>query len=216
MALPVTSKSILHALRNLSQTKSKYEREALLDAGLKELLKWFSLAAHTVLENKIRLPKQTQTFMTKHKKDMQKLASPLTDEKEKRRIILKPGGGGYLGGVMIRNLLRWDGTKTIRVSRKRKATPRQTPKKQDYTRGENEVYAAMEKHTKRMPNGDIYHIEKSSPLSREGKTALRHLYKTNGHEAKRVLEYFFGTRAVQKHHGQKCTQGKKRCTDRKR
>ena len=32
----------------------------------------------------------------------------------KCKIILKPGGGGFLGGVIIRSLLRWDGSKTAR------------------------------------------------------------------------------------------------------
>ena len=41
MALPRTSASVIHALHNLSKQTNKYEREALLNAGLKEILKWF-------------------------------------------------------------------------------------------------------------------------------------------------------------------------------
>ena len=52
--------------------------------------------------------------MTKHREEIQRLADPSIDEEMKRKIILKPGGGGFLGGVIIRGLLRWDGSKTAR------------------------------------------------------------------------------------------------------
>ena len=139
MALPITSKSIIHALQNLSQEKSKFQREAILKAGFKEILKWFSFAAKTIIENKIKLPKQTQNYINKHKEDVQKLADPLISEDEKRHIILKPGGGGFFGGVIIRNLLRWDGSKTIRtfgkkpqVKRKKNPTKRNHEKQKPH------------------------------------------------------------------------------------
>ena len=145
MALPRTSPSVIHALQNLSKQTNKYEREALLNAGLKEILKWFSLAAQNIIENRIKLPKQTITYMNKHKDDVAKLANPNIDEQIKRKIILKPGGGGFLGGVIIRSLLRWDGEKTarkfgrdrkslmkktsVKKSPKRKTSVKRTPKK---------------------------------------------------------------------------------------
>ena len=125
MALPTTSKSILHALQNLSQQTNKHAREALLKAGLKEILKWFSLAAQNIIEDKIKLPKQTAAYISKHKEDVRKLTDPLISEDDKRRIILKPGGGGFLGGVIIRSLLRWNGDKTSRTfGSKQKASPK--------------------------------------------------------------------------------------------
>ena len=114
MDVPYTSHSVLTALQNLSQQTNRVEREAVLKAGLKEILKWFTLAAKNIIENKIKLPKQTTTFMTKHREEIQRLADPFIDEEIKRKIILKPGGGGFLGGVIIRSLLRWDGSKTAR------------------------------------------------------------------------------------------------------
>ena len=48
----------------------------------------------------------------------------------KRKIILKPGGGGFLGGVIIRSLLRWDGSKTARKFGDRHLrSPKSTSKK---------------------------------------------------------------------------------------
>ena len=114
MDVPYTSHSVLTALQNLSQQTNRVEREAVLKAGLKEILKWFTLAAKNIIENKIKLPKQTTTFMTKHREEIQRLADPSIDEEIKRKIILNPGGGGFLGGVIIRSLLRWDGSKTAR------------------------------------------------------------------------------------------------------
>ena len=110
MDIKYTSHSVLIALQNLSRQTTADEREAVLKAGLK----WFTLAAKNIIENKIKLPKQTTTFMTKHREEIQNLADPSIDEEIKRKIILKPGGGGFLGGVIIRSLLRWDGSKTAR------------------------------------------------------------------------------------------------------
>ena len=89
-----TSVNLIRALYNLSREPNTEKRKKLLNAGLIEMIKWFSLAARKIIEGKMKLPKQTQRFMDKHKEDVRKLANPILDPNVKRSIILKPGGGG--------------------------------------------------------------------------------------------------------------------------
>ena len=66
--------------------------------------------------------------MDRHQDDVRKLASAIVDPEVKRSIILKPGGGGFFGGVIIRSLIRWDGNKLIRKFNK-KAKPKKPKQK---------------------------------------------------------------------------------------
>ena len=75
----------------------------------------------------MKLPKQTKNFMERRKDDVRKLASAMVDPEVKRSIILKPGGGGFFGGVIIRSLIRWDGNKLLR--RKKKTNPKRNQRK---------------------------------------------------------------------------------------
>ena len=71
--------------------------------------------------------------MVKHQNDVRKLASAIADPEVKHSIILKPGGGGFFGGVIIRSLSRWDGNKLMRkVNKKNKPKkPRQKSAKKN-------------------------------------------------------------------------------------
>ena len=112
----------------MSREPNTEKHKKLLNAGLIEMIKWFSLAARKITEGKMKLPKQTQRFMDKHKEDVRKLVNPILDLNVKRNIILKPGGGGFLGGVIIRSLIRWDGNKLMRKSRRRRSLPKKKTK----------------------------------------------------------------------------------------
>ena len=96
-----TSANLIRALYNLSREHDSHKRKSLLNAGLIEMIKWFSLAARKIVQGKMKLPKQTQKFMDRHQDDVRKLASAIVDPEVKRIIILKPGGGGFFGGVII-------------------------------------------------------------------------------------------------------------------
>ena len=93
MAVGKTSANLIRALYSLSKEHDAHKRnKTLLNAGLVEMIKWFSLAARKIIECKMKLPKQTKKFMKRHKDDVRKLASAMVDPEVKRSIILKPGG----------------------------------------------------------------------------------------------------------------------------
>ena len=142
MAVGKTSANLIRALYNLSKEHDAHKRKTLLNAGLVEMIKWFSLAARKIIEGKMKLPKQTKKFMERRKDDVRKLASAMVDPEVKRSIILKPGGGGFFGGVIIRSLIRWDGNKLLR--RKKKTTPKKKSKKTRKTK-------TMHQHKKKDP-----------------------------------------------------------------
>ena len=142
MAVGKTSANLIRALYNLSKEHNAHKRKTLLNAGLVEMIKWFSLAARKIIEGKMKLPKQTKNFMERRKDDVRKLASAMVDPEVKRIIILKPGGGGFFGGVIIRSLIRWDGNKLLR--RKKKTTPKKKSKKTRKTK-------TMHQHKKKDP-----------------------------------------------------------------
>ena len=62
--------------------------------------------------------------MDRHQDDVRKLASAIVDPEVKRSIILKPEGGGFFGGVIIRSLIRWDGNKLMRKFNKKTKKPK--------------------------------------------------------------------------------------------
>ena len=109
-----TSANLIRALYNLSREHDSHKRKSLLNAGLIEMIKWFSLAAPKIVQGKMKLPKQTQKFMDR----------AIVDPEVKRSIILKPGGGGFFGGVIIRSLIRWDGNKLMRKFNKKTKKPK--------------------------------------------------------------------------------------------
>ena len=88
-----TAANLKQALYNFSREHDSHKRKSLLNAGLIEMIKWFSLAARKIVQGKMKLIKQTQKFMDRHQDDVRKLASAIVGPEVKRSIILKPGGG---------------------------------------------------------------------------------------------------------------------------
>ena len=120
-----TSANLICALYNLSREHDSHKRKSLVNAGLIEMIKWFSLAARKTVQGKMKLPKQTQKCMDRHQDDVRKVASAIVDPDVKRSINLKLGGGGFFGGVIIRSLIRWGGNKLMRkFSKKTKPKPK--------------------------------------------------------------------------------------------
>ena len=56
-----TSANLKRALYNLSREHDSYKK-SLLNAGLIEMIKWFSLAAQKIVQGKVKLSKQTQNL----------------------------------------------------------------------------------------------------------------------------------------------------------
>ena len=61
-------------LYNLSREHDTQKRQNLFKCRISEMIKWFSLAARKILEGKMKLPKQTQKFMDRHKDDVKKIS----------------------------------------------------------------------------------------------------------------------------------------------
>ncbi|KAL4228876.1 hypothetical protein ACF0H5_011916 [Mactra antiquata] len=132
--------AIAQSLVHLSQEKNPATREQLLRTGLNEMVKWFTLAAQIILQKKVQLPKQTLNFMEKHRHELEQLQDDNIDLDTKRQLILKPGGSGFLGGVMIRSLLRWNGKKTIRKFGPKKTTKKTAKKTSKKTSKKRKAY----------------------------------------------------------------------------
>ncbi|KAL4241032.1 hypothetical protein ACF0H5_001810 [Mactra antiquata] len=140
--------AIAQSLVHLSQEKNPATREQLLRTGLNEMVKWFTLAAQIILQKKVQLPKQTLNFMEKHRHELEQLQDDNIHLDTKRQLILKPGGSRFLGGVMIRSLLRWNGKKTIRKfgpKKTTKKTAKKTTKKTTKKTGKK-AYVAHKTH----------------------------------------------------------------------
>ena len=152
-----TPRSVMNALETLSRERSPGKRQELVESGLTEMIKWFTLAARLILEKKVALPKQTLAFMDRHRDTLQQLADLNVDLNTKRKLILKPGGGGFLGGTIIRTLLRWDGSKAVRkFGPKKAARPKEqtkkTPKKQAKKAPKKQARKTPKKQAKKAPN----------------------------------------------------------------
>jgi hypothetical protein len=122
---------LIRALYGISREKNPQRRAHVLEASLKEVLRWFTVTARQILQGIIHIPHQTKRFFDRNKVALTQLANPRIDTHTKKQIILKPGGSGSLGGVIIRSLLKWD-PNTPKVHPKKKTKKaKQAPKKKN-------------------------------------------------------------------------------------
>lgn len=61
--------------------------------------------AKNLLKGVIPINKQTQRFIDKHREDLSVIANKKVNDDNRIKAILKRGGAGFVGGVIIRHLL---------------------------------------------------------------------------------------------------------------
>lgn len=72
------------------------------------LLQWFKLAANHLLNDNIQpLHAQHKKWVERNRQVLTQLTEKNMPTAEKLSLIMKPGGRGFFGGVLIRILLRW-------------------------------------------------------------------------------------------------------------
>ena len=130
--LPKATSKLVTTLRKLQLETDPVRRQELLELGRQSLLKWFGMGAKNLLSGTIPVTKPTATLIQKNADHLKIIADPKADEEAKKTAILKRGGAGFLGGVIIRSLLQWAGRlKKATAPKKKRAAPKQkkSPKK---------------------------------------------------------------------------------------
>ena len=74
-------------------------------------MRWFLVGAKNLLKGVIPLNKKDEQFVARHREDMRIIGSKRFSDGDRKKALLKRGGAGFLTGVIIRHLLKWDETK---------------------------------------------------------------------------------------------------------
>lgn len=104
----MTGKKLLRTLRRLQHERDPEKRTEIIELGRKALMKWFLAGAKNLLKGVIPINKQTQRFIDKHREDLSVIANKKVNDDNRIKAILKRGGAGFVGGVIIRHLLKWN------------------------------------------------------------------------------------------------------------
>uniref|UniRef100_K1QA51 Uncharacterized protein n=1 Tax=Magallana gigas TaxID=29159 RepID=K1QA51_MAGGI len=99
---------VLRLLKLSYGEKDPQKRQDIIELSRKTLMKWFLIEAKNLLKGTIPVDKQTQWFIEKHQDDLKVIADKKVNEDNRLKVVLKRGGAGFLGGVIIRNLLKWN------------------------------------------------------------------------------------------------------------
>lgn len=117
----MTGKKLLRTLRRLQHERDREKRTEIIELGRKALMKWFLAGAKHLLKGVIPINKQTQRFIDKHRDDLSVIANKKVNDDNRIKAILKRGGAGFVGGVIIRHLLKWNlaNTRTAKPKKRR-------------------------------------------------------------------------------------------------
>ena len=129
MALSAKSK-LVRTLRRLQRERDPAKRAHLIELGRKALLNWFAMGARNLIKGVLPINKQTQKFINNHRQDLRIIADQSASDEDRKTAILKRGGAGFLGGVIIRHLFKWNSPKKRRVRRLKSVVVRVDNKKQ--------------------------------------------------------------------------------------
>ena len=109
---------LLYLLKRLRVERDPERREQIIKLGRRALMRWFLEGAKNLLKGVIPLNRRDEQFVARHREDLKIISSKRFSDEDRKKALLKRGGAGFLGGVIIRHLLKWDET-----TKKRKKNP---------------------------------------------------------------------------------------------
>ena len=101
-------RKLVSLLKRLRRERDPQKREKLIRLGRKALMKWFLLGAANMLKGVIPLNKRDKLFVEKHRQDFNIISGSRASDEDRKKALLKRGGAGFLGGTIIRHLLKWE------------------------------------------------------------------------------------------------------------
>jgi hypothetical protein len=81
-------------------------RLQLVEMGRKALLKWFAMGARILLQRSLPVNRVIERYIQSHIQELSTIAYKNADEGERKKAILKRGWNGFIGGTIIRHLLK--------------------------------------------------------------------------------------------------------------
>ena len=85
----------------------------------KGLMKWFLVGARNLLKGVNPLNQRDRQFVVRRHKDFDIISYSQASDEERKKVLLKRGRAGFLGGVIIRHLLKWNEQKKQKSRRPR-------------------------------------------------------------------------------------------------
>lgn len=101
-------RKLVSLLKRLRRERDPQKREKLIRLGRKALMKWFLVGAANLLKGVIPLNKRDKLFVEKHRQDFNIISDSRASDEDRKKALLKRGGAGFLGGTIIRHLLKWE------------------------------------------------------------------------------------------------------------